>query len=228
MQNTRTIAYPPLLLMLLLSAGLHAALLWHRDTVRITPPRPLLQSGKTVVQLTLTPSAPAPMPESQPAEPEPQPEIIEETPPPITPDPAPTERVKAPKPKPIEKEIPHPAETQPQDEPEITEPPSIEQDATTETDKGVTSDAQTLGETRPEYPLNSRRRGEEGTVVLSIVVRTDGSAGEIKLIQSSGYRRLDTAMLNAARTARYAPALKNGQPIESTFEKAYTFKLTND
>ena len=55
-----------------------------------------------------------------------------------------------------------------------------------------------------KYPEESRRFGEEGTVILAIEIMPDGQHGEIEVVQSSGYWRLDEAALDAARRANYA------------------------
>ncbi len=43
------------------------------------------------------------------------------------------------------------------------------------------------------YPYRARRRGLEGTVVLSFVINQDGRINHLRLHQSSGYTLLDEA-----------------------------------
>lgn len=51
---------------------------------------------------------------------------------------------------------------------------------------------------RPAYPVMSVEKGEEGKAVLSILVAPGGRITEVKVIESSGYERLDKmAMLTA-------------------------------
>lgn len=97
-----------------------------------------------------------------------------------------------------------------------------------EVDKGVTAAAAATGTFRPTYPRISRRRGEEGTVSLSIQVLADGSVGQVSVLQSSGHRRLDEAAIEGARQTIFNPALVLGQPVDSTINLSYAFRLTHD
>lgn len=66
--------------------------------------------------------------------------------------------------------------------------------------------------TPPAYPTESRRQREEGTVVLSLLLDTDGRVAEIAVAKSSGSSRLDRAALDAARRWRWAPLVVHGAP----------------
>lgn len=65
----------------------------------------------------------------------------------------------------------------------------------------------------PRYPIESRRRKEQGTVHLSLVLDFDGKVAEIRLARSSGFERLDKAALEAVRKWRWAPTVRAGQPV---------------
>jgi periplasmic protein TonB len=60
-----------------------------------------------------------------------------------------------------------------------------------------------LANPKPLYPLSSRRLGEEGVVELKALVLEDGRVGDVALVQSSGYARLDESALQAVRRWRY-------------------------
>ncbi|MBK6757815.1 MAG: energy transducer TonB [Moraxellaceae bacterium] len=45
----------------------------------------------------------------------------------------------------------------------------------------------------------SRRLGEQGRVVLNVYILADGTVGEVKIKQSSGFSRLDDAALQAVK-----------------------------
>ncbi len=62
-------------------------------------------------------------------------------------------------------------------------------------------------------PLESRRNQEEGTVVLSVMLGTDGRVSEISIARSSGFPRLDRAVLNAVRDWRWSPLVRDGSPV---------------
>jgi protein TonB len=55
------------------------------------------------------------------------------------------------------------------------------------------ADASQLNNAAPAYPQTSRRLKEEGVVLLEILVKADGTLGEMRLKKSSGYIRLDEA-----------------------------------
>jgi protein TonB len=62
------------------------------------------------------------------------------------------------------------------------------------------------------YPARARRRHEQGTVMLRLVLRRDGSVGEVSLAASSGAGVLDDAALEAVRRVGQFPPF----PREST------------
>jgi protein TonB len=66
----------------------------------------------------------------------------------------------------------------------------------------------------PRYPMESRRKKEQGTVVLRLVIGTDGRVEEVSIAQSSGFDRLDQAALQAARSWRWQPMTRGGQPVQ--------------
>ncbi len=64
----------------------------------------------------------------------------------------------------------------------------------------------------PDYPEVARRAGYGGTVVLWLIVDTDGSPKDVKVQRSLGMG-LDRAAYEAVRRWRFQPATKNGQPV---------------
>lgn len=62
----------------------------------------------------------------------------------------------------------------------------------------------------PQYPLDARRNHEQGTVVLDVLVSTDGRVSDISVSRSSGSSRLDQAALSAVRRWRWTPLMRNG------------------
>ena len=81
-----------------------------------------------------------------------------------------------------------------------------------------------LREVRPDYTEDARRMGIEGDVVLEIIVRADGSVGDVKVL--SGLRGgLDRRAIDAVRQWRFAPARRYGTPVDVVVEVAVEFKL---
>lgn len=67
--------------------------------------------------------------------------------------------------------------------------------------------------TPPRYPVDSRRKHEQGTVVLSLTLGFDGRVANINVSNSSGFARLDQAALSAVRKWRWEPIMRGGQPV---------------
>lgn len=72
------------------------------------------------------------------------------------------------------------------------------------------SDADYLQNPRPVYPPLSKRMGEQGQVVYSVLIGTDGLPVSARLVKSSGFDRLDQAALSAVMRWRYSPGQRNG------------------
>ena len=81
-----------------------------------------------------------------------------------------------------------------------------------------------LREVKPEYSQDARRRGIEGDVVLEIVVRRDGSVGDVKILRGLG-AGLDQRAVDAVRQWRFSPARRYGTPVDVVVEVALEFKL---
>jgi protein TonB len=72
-----------------------------------------------------------------------------------------------------------------------------------------------LNNPSPDYPALSRRQGEEGRVLMKVLVSASGGAEDVQIEKSSGYDRLDNAALNAVKRWRFIPAKKNNQPLSA-------------
>jgi protein TonB len=81
------------------------------------------------------------------------------------------------------------------------------------------------GNLPPGYPALSARLGEQGTVVLRMSIGADGFVTSVEVQQSSGYPRLDEAAQAALAKWRFAPAMKNGLPVESAQNLPVRFRL---
>ncbi len=87
------------------------------------------------------------------------------------------------------------------------------------------ADASHLNNPAPAYPPQSRRAREEGTVVLEVLVKADGSLGELRLKTSSGYNRLDDAALRAVKNWHFVPAKRGSEAIDFWYELPIEFSL---
>ncbi|MBQ0936674.1 energy transducer TonB [Ideonella paludis] len=66
------------------------------------------------------------------------------------------------------------------------------------------------------YPRTSVRLGEQGTVLVRLVVDAQGLPTQVSLHKSSGHPRLDEQALQALRAARFVPYTRNGQALAWT------------
>jgi protein TonB len=79
----------------------------------------------------------------------------------------------------------------------------------------------------PVYPVGARRRGEQGTVMLRVLVGSDGAVLRAEVARSSGYQRLDAAALEAVRTRwRFVAARRDGEAVRSWVLVPIRFTLT--
>lgn len=79
---------------------------------------------------------------------------------------------------------------------------------------------------QPHMPRMSRKLGESGTVVLHIVVDASGVLRSARVQKSSGFDRLDQQALQDIRSARFAPYLEKGQPVDWEADAGLQYELT--
>lgn len=127
------------------------------------------------------------------------------------PAPAPLERKREPEPPPPQPVVSKPAPPEPALAPPVV-PPRF--------------DAGYLNNPAPAYPALSRRNGEEGKVLLRVLVSADGKAQEVLLHQGSGFVRLDDAALDAVRRWRFVPARRGDDAFSDWVIVPVVFKLT--
>lgn len=78
----------------------------------------------------------------------------------------------------------------------------------------------------PEYPPQSRRLGEQGSLVLQALIDVDGRVLDSKLVQSSGFDRLDQAALDGIKSNyRFIPGMVDGKPRQMWYTFKFTWKL---
>jgi protein TonB len=94
------------------------------------------------------------------------------------------------------------------------EPPAILQEATS------------VYSPQPEYPAMSRRLREEGRVNLVIQVLPNGTVGEVRIRQSSGFPRIDQSGRDAIKTWRFVPAQRDGKPVAHWYMVSVDYSLT--
>lgn len=171
-----------------------------------------------------------------------------QTPPPVEPPPPEPEKPKPkpkkkPKPKPEPKPEPPPEappseraitqeETPPEEDtapppppPPVTSPTAEENDSLGAPVTPPREDAHQLNNPRPAYPALSRRLREQGTVLLEILILPDGTVGEVKIKESSGFKRLDDTAMKAVKQWKYTPARRGQEPIAYWYLQPLEFSL---
>jgi len=81
-----------------------------------------------------------------------------------------------------------------------------------------------LREVRADYTDEARRGNVEGEVELEIVVRRDGTVGEVKIVGGLGGGLNDRAV-QAVRQWRFAPGRMRGVPVDVVVEVGVEFRL---
>lgn len=140
-------------------------------------------------------------------------------------------------PQPLVSEVPTTTEAQPSVE--NTAPESVTEAQPTETKAAVAEQAAPkvevtepprfgvsyLNNPKPKYPSLSRRSGEEGRVLLRVLVNANGNPETVELSSTSGFERLDNAALEAVKQWRFVPAKKNNTPMSAYVTVPINFSL---
>ncbi len=87
-------------------------------------------------------------------------------------------------------------------------------------------DAAYLQNPPPAYPAMSKRRGEQGRVVLRVFVSTTGAAESVEVRESCGHERLDRAAHDAVHNWRFVPARQGDTPVAAWVLVPITFSLS--
>ncbi|HSI54935.1 MAG TPA: TonB family protein [Ramlibacter sp.] len=87
------------------------------------------------------------------------------------------------------------------------------------------SDADYLQNPKPAYPPASKRLGEQGKVLVRVLIGVDGLAQKAEIRQSSGFDRLDQAALTTVQKWRYVPGKRAGVAEAMWFNVPVNFVL---
>jgi len=88
----------------------------------------------------------------------------------------------------------------------------------------VTQKARVLEKPEPTYTETARMFGVEGTVVLRAVFSKNGEVTNLDVVRKLPHGLTQQA-ITAARAIRFAPAMKDGQPVSMWMELQYNFNL---
>lgn len=77
----------------------------------------------------------------------------------------------------------------------------------------------------PDYPRMSKRLGEQGRVVLKVLIGEDGQPQKAELQTSSGFERLDKSALEVVMRWRYVPGKRGGVAEAMWYQVPIQFTL---
>jgi periplasmic protein TonB len=84
-----------------------------------------------------------------------------------------------------------------------------------------------LPDADPYYPSFSKRAGEQGEVVVRLIIDETGIVEEVALLRSSGFPRLDRAATEIGKRYRFKPYSVNGNPARISTNLLIKFNLKN-
>ena len=92
-------------------------------------------------------------------------------------------------------------------------------------EKGVIAQAKIIGSFRPRYPIDSRRLGHQGVVILGARIDKLGKANKVWAVKSSGHESLDKEAIRALKESDFHPARQNGKAIDYEQKFSLRFEL---
>ena len=212
---------------------LHVAALWALQSGLMRKAAEIIIPAEVLSEF-LTPQPPAPPapptppapPPPKPAPPKPsptppKPRVAKPTPAPepmpvaiADPTPAPAAPVGVVEPQPAAKPVEAPVAAAPA--PAAPPAPAIVQPS---------SDASHLTNPKPVYPAVSKRLGEQGKIVLRVLIGADGIPQKVEIKQSSGFERLDRQAVDTVTRWRFVPGTRNGVPEAMWYLQPINFVL---
>ncbi len=120
---------------------------------------------------------------------------------------------------------PDPAATTPAPAPVFTVPAPPPEPPRVQIAPRVRTDAAYLHNPTPAYPAAARRRGDQGTVMVRVLVSAEGLPKNVSLEKTSGFAALDEAALNAVQAWRFVPAREGGQAVEALYTVPVVYRL---
>lgn len=207
---------------------LHVAALWALQTGLLRRAVEVIVPVQMLSEM-ITPPAPKPeppAPQPQPKAPEPPKPVVQRKPVPPPPAPRP---VAIPDPAPVPSAPTGVVEPQPPappiSAPVAAAPAPVAPPPAAAAVELPSTNADYLQNPKPVYPPASKRLGEQGKVIVRVLIAADGTAQDAEVRQSSGYERLDRAAVETVRKWRYVPGKRAGVPEAMWFNVPINFVL---
>ncbi len=77
----------------------------------------------------------------------------------------------------------------------------------------------------PRYPTPAQRSRTEGYVLLSFTITSEGRTSNIKVVDAQPRHVFERAAIDAVERWEFKPAMRDGQPVDSTVTNRINFKL---
>ena len=197
----------------------HALGLWALQRGSSKTPEPQIIAAEVIAQFIAPPAPAEPMPAvPEPPKPTPKPQPPKPTPKPVQKAPPLPKAIADPTPAPnapvgtLESDPAPAVDTTPAAPVAAPSAPAAAAKPSGSEVQLPSSNASYLNNPRPSYPSISRRMGEQGKVLLRVLVNEQGQPEQIELKESSGFDRLDKAAMNAVQRWRFVPGKRNGVP----------------
>jgi protein TonB len=81
------------------------------------------------------------------------------------------------------------------------------------------------GNRKPDYPMEARRRRQQGRVLLRVSVSPTGQAAAVHIVSSSGHPLLDQAAHMAVSSWRFIPATRAGLAVAGQADVPIEFRM---
>ena len=107
----------------------------------------------------------------------------------------------------------------------VAAPPAPPAPKAAETVVLPSSNAAYLQNPAPSYPAISKRMGEQGKVMLRVLIGTDGLPQKVEVQKSSGFDRLDRQAQDTVRRWRFVPGKRNGVAEAMWYQVPINFVL---
>ena len=101
-----------------------------------------------------------------------------------------------------------------------TAPPSLPQQ---QPSKDVTMPT-VVRDVKADYPESAKKERVQGNVMLAVVVKKDGTVGEVT-VKKPLHPELDEAAVKAMKKWEFRPGTKDGKPVDVAVDVEMTFNL---
>ena len=95
-------------------------------------------------------------------------------------------------------------------------------------DRDPDDDFEPLYRIHPEYPYAKLDSNSEGQVIVEFTVSAQGRTKDARVVSSKGGKLFEKSALEALEKWRYAPTIRDGEPVDTSgVQTLLTFKLSN-